>query len=207
MSTEQAIAFLLFAVVAAVTPGPSNTMITATGAAGGFWRGLPCVAGASVGMASLLFGSALGLGQIVLGHPLLIKALNIAGAAFLLWLAWKIATAVPASASSPPDGPVARTGTRIVGFLEATAFQWVNPKGWLVAVSAVGAYLNADAVSPLLQATLFGALFFLAAFPSGLAWLALGSFVSRLVASDRHARAFNIAMGLALAGSVAMMFI
>lgn len=195
MTSEQAIAFLLFALVAAITPGPSNTMIIATGAASGFWRGLPCVLGAALGMASLLFASALGLGQIVTAHPLLLKALNVAGAAFLLWLAWKIANA----------GAAGGAGGLPAGFVEAAAFQWMNPKGWLVAVSAAGAYLKAGAASPLAEAVEFGALFFLAAFPSGLVWLGMGALLGRILGDDRRARIFNIAMGLALAASVALM--
>lgn len=197
MSSEQAVAFLLFALVAAITPGPSNTMIIASGAAAGFWRSLPCAFGASIGMASLLFCSALGLGQVVTAYPLLLKALNIAGAAFLLWLAWKIATA----------GAVGATGGRAAGFLEAAAFQWMNPKGWLVAVAAAGAYLKVDGASPVIQAAEFGGLFFIAALPSGLVWLGMGALLGRILANQRRARIFNIAMGLALAASVAMMLL
>src|SRR5262245_17544362 len=97
MTPEQSIAFLAFSVVAAVTPGPSNLMITTTGSAVGIVRGLPCVLGASLGMALLLLCAALGLGQLVLDQPMLLKAINWSGAAVLLWLAWRIATAGPAS--------------------------------------------------------------------------------------------------------------
>ena len=87
MTLEQTIAFLIFSLVAAITPGPSNVMITATGSAAGIARGLPCALGAAAGMASLLFTAALGLGQLFLGHPEILRAMNWCGAAFLLWLA------------------------------------------------------------------------------------------------------------------------
>jgi threonine/homoserine/homoserine lactone efflux protein len=197
MTLDQAAAFLVFALVAAITPGPSNTMIVATGSAVGIWRGLPCVLGSAVGMGTLLFCSALGLGQLVIGHPTILKALNWCGAAFLLWLAWKIASAGPASETG---------GAKPVGLIGATLFQWINPKGWLVAVGAAGTYLQAATDNPLAQATAFGALFFAAAFPSGLTWLLLGAAIRRWLRDDRSARIFNIVMGIALAASVVMIF-
>jgi threonine/homoserine/homoserine lactone efflux protein len=198
MTLDQSLAFLAFAVVAAITPGPSNVMITATGSTVGVVRGLPCAFGSAVGMGSLLFCAALGLGQLVLAHPILLKLMNWGGAAFLLWLAFKIATARPSS-----DAVAAKP----VGFLGAALFQWVNPKGWLVAVSAAGAYFQDSGNSPVLQAVAFGALFFLAAFPSGLVWLVLGSLVHRLLRNERAARIFNVVMGLLLAASVSMILL
>lgn len=197
MTFDQAAAFLVFAIVAAVTPGPSNTMIVATGSAWGLWRGLPCVLGSSVGMGLLLFASALGLGQLIVAQPVLLKALNWCGAGFLLWLSWKIATARRADATA---------AAKPVGFFGAAAFQWINPKGWLVAVSAAGTYLQAATGNAFLQALAFGVLFFAAALPSGLVWLVLGASLHTLLRDDRHARIFNIVMGLALALSVVMIF-
>src|SRR5262249_59135140 len=89
---ERAVAFLLFAVVAAVTPGPSNIMLTAAGAQAGVLRGLPCLLGVMTGMGLMMFLVPLGLGSVVLQNPLVLKALHWGGAAVLLWLAWKIAT-------------------------------------------------------------------------------------------------------------------
>ncbi len=195
MTIDQSIAFFAFSLVAAITPGPSNVMIAATGSVVGAWRGLPCVLGAAAGMGSLLFFGALGLGQLVIGHPLILRTMNWCGAAFLLWLAWKIATAGRAIESE---------AAKPVGFLGAALFQWVNPKGWLVAVSAAGTYLQGAPDNPVAQAVAFGVLFFAAAFPSGLVWLVLGALAQRLLRDDRTARIFNVAMGIALAASVAM---
>jgi threonine/homoserine/homoserine lactone efflux protein len=128
---------------------------------------------------------------------LLLKVLNWCGAAFLLWLSWKIATAGGASEA---------TDARPVGFMGAAAFQWINPKGWLVAVSAAGTYLQAATGNALLQAAAFGALFFAAALPSGIVWLVLGASIRTLLRDERHARIFNIVMGLALALSVVTIF-
>lgn len=195
MTLEQSIPFLIFSLVAAITPGPSNVMITATGSAVGIVRGLPCALGAAAGMASLLFTAALGLGQLILGHPEILRAMNWFGAVFLLWLSWKIASAGRAGelrAAKP------------VGFVGAAFFQWVNPKGWLVAVGAASTYLQSGTSNQLLQALVLAALFFTVAFPSGLVWLVLGASMQGLLRDERHARAFNIAMALALAASVVM---
>jgi threonine/homoserine/homoserine lactone efflux protein len=194
MTLEQAIAFLLFAVVAAVTPGPSNVMLTAAGG-GGVVRGLPCLFGVTAGMALMMFVVPLGLGSLVLGHPLALAALRWCGAAFLLWLAWKIATAPGAEAAAE---------RRPVGFAGAAIFQWVNPKSWLVTVSAAGTYLHAQSGSAVVQSALLGGLFFVAALPACFLWLAFGAAAQRFLRGRRPRRAFNVALGVLLALSVAL---
>ena len=195
MTTEQAVAFLLFAVVAAVTPGPSNVMLTAAGANAGVVRGLPCLVGVVVGMGLMMFLVPLGLGSLVLAHPLALRLLNWGGAAFLLWLAWKIATSASLDADAAGDP---------VGLVGAALFQWVNPKSWLVAASAAGTFLHADAGSPLGQAATLGGLFALAVVPSGFVWLAFGATVHHVLGTRRRLRAFNVTMGVLLALSIAL---
>jgi threonine/homoserine/homoserine lactone efflux protein len=195
MTTEQAVAFLLFAIVAAVTPGPSNVMLTAAGANAGVLRGLPCLLGVTTGMGLMMFLVPLGLGSLVLEHPLAVKALNWGGAAVLLWLSWKIATST-SLASTPSGDPI--------GYLGAAVFQWVNPKSWLVTASAAGTFLHAGAGSPAAQSAFLGGLFVLAALPSCFLWLAFGATVQRVLRSPRRLRAFNIAMGVLLALSIAL---
>lgn len=197
MTFDVALAFLSFAFVAAVTPGPSNVMISATGASVGFARGLPCAVGTSLGMGFLLFCAGLGLGQLVTAWPALLRVMNWGGAAFLLWLAWKIGTA-----GSPSTG----TNDEPVGFFEAALFQWANPKAWLVAVSAAGTYLQGGD-QRLDQALALGTLFVAASLPSCLLWLAAGASLQRLLRGERAARRFNAAMGLLLAASVGLLFI
>jgi threonine/homoserine/homoserine lactone efflux protein len=195
MSTEQTAAFVLFAVVAAVTPGPSNVMLTAAGANGGVVRGLPCLVGVTAGMGLMMFVVPLGLGSLILRNPLVLKALNWAGAALLLWLSWKIATS--RRMDSLPE-------SRPVGFIGAAVFQWVNPKSWLVTASAAGAFLHTGAGSPVLQSALLGGLFALVALPSCFVWLAFGATAQRLLQTPRRLRAFNITMGILLALSIGL---
>jgi threonine/homoserine/homoserine lactone efflux protein len=160
-------------------------------------RGLPCLVGVTAGMGLMMFVVPLGLGSLILTNPLVIKALNWAGAAFLLWLSWKIATS--RRMDSLPD-------SRPVGFIGAAVFQWVNPKSWLVTASAAGAFLHAGAGSPVLQSALLGGLFFLVALPSCFVWLAFGATAQRLLQTPRRLRAFNITMGILLALSIGLIF-
>ncbi|MFN3398959.1 MAG: LysE family translocator [Ferrovibrio sp.] len=196
MTLEQAAAFFVFALVAAITPGPSNVLLTATGMQVGFLRGLPCLFGIGAGMGSMMFLAAYGFGALVLQHPQAMQILRWLGAAFLLWLAWKIASA-PVS-----DGKA--EAPRPTGFVGAALLQWVNPKAWLVAAGAVATYLPGEAESAPLRAAVFTLVFVSAALPSGLLWLAFGAVAQRLLRDPRRQRGFNIAMGLALAASVAM---
>jgi threonine/homoserine/homoserine lactone efflux protein len=198
MTPEQAVAFLIFAVVAAGTPGPSNLLLTATGASVGVLRGFPALLGVSVGMGAMMFAVAFGLGSVVVASPTVLRALNWIGAVFLLWLAWKIATA---------EGGETAAGPRPVGFTGAAAFQWVNPKSWLVCASAAGTYLHAGSASASVQASALGGLFVLASLPCCFVWLAFGAGAQRLLRTRRARRAFNMIMGLLLAGSVVMILL
>jgi threonine/homoserine/homoserine lactone efflux protein len=194
MTSEQAMAFVAFAVAAAGTPGPSNVLLTATGAQVGMLRGLPCLLGVGLGMAIMMFIVAFGLGSVILGNPMILKVVQWSGAAVLCWLAWKVATA-QRGATAGADG-------RAVGFLGAAAFQWVNPKSWLVCASAAATFLDTRAGHPLAQSTALGGLFFLAVLPSCWPWLAFGAVLQHRLRSERAFRIFNGAMGLLLAGSV-----
>lgn len=192
MTAEQAVGFLLFSVAAAGTPGPSNVLLTATGAHVGVVRGLPCLLGVAFGMAVMIFTVAFGLGSVILNHPDALEGVRWIGAIVLCWPAWKIATA--------RHGVGART--RPVGLVGAAVFQWVNPKSWLVSASAAATFLHASAGGPLAQSATLAILFFVAAIPSCLPWLAFGAFLQRVLRSERAFRAFNVAMGLLLAASV-----
>ncbi|CDM57952.1 MULTISPECIES: LysE family translocator [Rhizobium] len=197
MDTAQALAFALFAFVAAVTPGPSNAMILSTGAAVGAWRGITCPIGASLGMGVMIVLSAFGVGEIVAAAPKVVIAMKMAGSLFLVWLAWQIVNAGTFEA----DGQ-----GRATGFLQAFLFQWLNPKGWLVALSAGSTYLVPVQYNQISGALWMGTLFAAAAFPAGMLWLAMGALMASLLRGERSARRFNIVMALALAASVVLVW-
>lgn len=193
MTFAHAIAFVLFAVVAAITPGPSNLILTSTGAAVGVRRGLPALVGQVVGMGVMMFLVAFGLGSFVVDNRLIIQGLRWCGIAFLLWLAWKIATA--------GHGGTTGGGVRM-GFWGMAAFQWVNPKSWLVCAAAVGTYFQATGGNALGQSVALALLFIGAALPSCFVWLAAGASMQRRLRSERAARIVNLTMGALLVGSI-----
>jgi threonine/homoserine/homoserine lactone efflux protein len=192
MTPEQAVAFFVFSIAAAGTPGPSNALLTATGANVGVLRGLPALLGVAAGMGLMMFVVAFGLGTVILDNPIVLTGVKWCGAAFLCWLAWKIATAGRASAA----------GGKPIGFVGAAAFQWINPKSWLICASAAATFLDRGAGSALGQSAAFGLTFVLAALPSCFPWLAFGAVVQRFLRSERALRVFNVAMGALLAASV-----
>lgn len=187
----QVIAFVTFSAVVAGTPGPSNALLTAVGARVGVRHGLPSLLGQVTGMGAMLFAITLGLGKVLLAHPLVLEVLKWGGAAMLCWMAWKIATA--AHAEGAANAPA--------GFLGMAAFQWMNPKGWLISVAAIATFLDRRAGDALAQAAIFASLFMLAALPSCLPWLAFGAAFQRFLRSPRAWRIFTAAMAALLAAS------
>jgi threonine/homoserine/homoserine lactone efflux protein len=187
----QVIAFVTFSAVVAGTPGPSNALLTAVGARVGIRQGLASLLGQVAGMGAMLFAITLGLGNMLLAHPLALQVLKWGGAAMLCWMAWRIATAGHAEAAT--NAPA--------GFLSMAAFQWVNPKGWLIGIAAIATFLDRRAGGAWAQAVIFAILFTLVALPSCLPWLAFGGALQRFLRTPRARRALNGAMAALLAAS------
>ena len=198
MNAQQIVAFVVFAIVAAITPGPSNVILTSTGATVGVIRGLPSLAGVAIGMGVMMFLVVFGLGSLLLQNEVIVQILKWCGAAFLLWLSWKIATAGRSEAT---------TDKAQIGFWQLAAFQWVNPKSWLVCTSAAATYLQGQSGSALQQSLTLGVVFILAALPSCGVWLAFGAAIQRWLRTDRSLRLFNITMGVLLAGSILLIIL
>ena len=189
------IAFVTFSAVVAGTPGPSNALLTAVGARAGVRRGLASLLGQATGMGAMLFAITLGLGNVLLSHPAALQVLKWGGAAMLCWMAWRIATA----------GQSEGTANAPAGFLGMAAFQWVNPKGWLIGVAAVATFLDRRAAGALAQAAIFAILFTLVALPSCLPWLAFGAALQRFLRTPRARRVLNSAMAALLAASTILL--
>jgi len=189
------IAFVTFSAVVAATPGPSNLLLAAAGARVGIRRGLASALGQVTGMGAMLLAISLGLGGVLLAHPLALQVLRWGGAAMLGWMAWRIAVA----------GHAGQATKAPAGFLGMAAFQWVNPKGWLVGVAASAAFLDPRAGSALAQAAIFATVFTLVAIPSCLPWLAFGAALQRLVRRQRAQRVVNGAMAALLAASTILL--
>ncbi len=181
-----------FSVVMYITPGPNNVMVAASAANHGVRATVPHMFGIAAGFSVMLTLVCAGLGATLVNWPLLLPVFRWVGAAWLAVIAWKIATA-------PPPGEGGRG--RVLSFLGAAAFQWINPKAWLIAAGAAGEYLSPN--HPLLaQLARIFVVFLLVGMPCLLVWAGLGSGAGRLLHSPARLRAFNIAMALLLVGSL-----
>jgi threonine/homoserine/homoserine lactone efflux protein len=198
MSRDQIIAFVIFAAVAAGTPGPSNVMLTAVGASVGWLRGLPCLFGVAAGMGALIFVSALGLGSVLIAFPMAVPVMKAAGTLFLLYLAWKIGSS---------NGLPQASDNRAVGFWAAAGFQWINPKAWMAGIGAAAASLGVAHQSVVWDSLLLGATFAATAFIVCIPWLGFGSLIRRVLVDPSRRRIFNIVMGGLLAASAVMFWV
>jgi len=190
MTPETLIALAGFALAGVWTPGPNNVMLAASGATFGWRATLPHAMGVALGFPMMLFLVGLGLGELFRSQPLFRTGLAWAGCAVMLWLAWRIATA-------GPPGDARRS--RPLSFVEATGFQWINPKAWVMAIGVSATY--ASGAAPLMEAAIAAAVFALAGLTSANGWAAFGAALGRLLGTGRRLRAFNAAMGLMLAAS------
>lgn len=198
MQAQEALAFLLFALVASGTPGPSNVLVMAAGARAGLLGGLRCLGGVVAGMALLMGVAVLGLGSLLQAWPAAMLVLKAAGSLMLLWLAWQVAGAPP-----PRDADDAG----IVGFWKAFVFQWVNPKSWVVGASAAATFAAAAAQAPLLRASVIAGLFAAAATVGCGIWMASGALLRHWLQIPRRAKLFNRTMGVLLAVSVVLLWL
>ena len=195
MSQDTLLALVSFAFVMSFTPGPNNILLTTSGVNFGFVRSIPHILGVKFGFVALLAACGLGLGLLFATYPAAQTALKVAGALYMLWLAWKVANANSAAGTA--------AGPRPISFFQAAVFQWVNPKGIVAAVSAIALFVRPDTVLTdfLLLIFIFGLFTILAT----CTWTAFGAGLSTWLRDPRHARVFNVAMALLLVASIVPM--
>lgn len=196
MPLETFLALVSFTFVTSFTPGPNNIMITASAANFGFARSVPHMLGVTVGFAVLLVAAGGGLGALLTAFPSIQTALKVMGAAYMLWLAWKVA-----NAGSGWDGET--TDAHPLTFLQAAAFQWVNPKGVIIALGAIALYVRPE--SAVTDFLVLLAVFALACLLAVATWACFGMALSRALRDRSRARIFNIAMALLLVASIVPM--
>lgn len=193
MSKQLIIAFIAFASAAAFTPGPNNVMLMTSGLNYGFQRSLHHLAGVTIGYSFLLAIVGLGLGAVFAAYPILQTILKYAGAVYLIYLAIVIAM------SRPPDAGTAAQGKPMT-FTGAALFQWINVKGWVIAVGSVSAY--ATIASYPWNMIILALIVCVITLGSSLTWLLFGTALQSLVRSPRAIRIFNVAMALLLIASL-----
>lgn len=179
-------AFVLFAFTMCATPGPNNAMLAAAGANFGFRRTVPHLAGIATGFSVMLVLVALGAGQALRAMPGAHEVLRWIGAFYLLFLAVQIARSDPAATEAARQG-------RPMTLLQAAAFQWVNPKAWIISMGAIATYTS-EAGDVVHQALRLGLVFFVVSWPATALWAGMGAGTARLLRSPRRLRLFNYTM-------------
>lgn len=193
MPLDTFLALLVYAFVTSVTPGPNNFMLLASGVNFGFTRTIPHMLGIGIGFLVLLLAVGFGLGAVLTAFPMLHNGLKVAGSAYLLYLAWKIA-------SSRSMGGKGAERAQPMRFLDAAAFQWVNPKAWVMAVTAMAVYSNAD--RPYVSVVLVSVAFAVVNLPSVSVWAGFGMALRGFLSDPTRLKWFNTAMGLLLAATL-----
>jgi len=191
MSYDILTALILFAFVSSISPGPNNLMLMASGANFGFRRSIPHMLGIPLGFILMVFLVGIGLVRVFDLYPVSHLVLKVAAATYMTWLAWKIAKAAP-----PKQG---QAGGNPMTFLQAAAFQWVNPKAWAMALTAITLYAPDRSIhSVALVAVIFGAV----NGPSVSTWTIMGQQMRRLLTNPTRLRMFNFAMATLLIASL-----
>lgn len=191
MLIEYASGLALFAFASSATPGPNNMMLLASGANFGVARSVPHMLGVGLGFLFLMALVGAGLAQVFDRVPMLYPTLQAVAVVYLLYLAWRIARAADTTRQAQPTAPLS--------FLQAAAFQWVNPKAWTMALTAVTVYAP-DTTWPTLGIVL--AIFGAVNLPCVTAWTALGQQIARVLHTRARLVLFNRGMALLLVASL-----
>jgi len=195
MDAQQLLAFSTFAVASAASPGPNNIMLMASGANVGFKRTIPHMLGIIFGFSFMIILVGLGLMGIFNQYPITHQVLQVLCLAYLGYLAFKIATSQPMSDNHSDYQPMS--------FLSAANFQWMNPKAWSMAVTAIGVY-NVSASWHGIALISFG--FALVNVPTVGVWTLAGQKLQKLLSQPTHAKWFNYSMaGLLLVSALMML--
>lgn len=189
MTIELLLSLMGFAFVSSITPGPNNMMLLASGANFGLRRTLPHLFGISLGHSFMIIILGLGLIQMFDLIPWLQPAMTVAAVIYMLFLAWKIANATPSTPNAPESAGKPFT------FLQAAGFQWVNPKGWFMAITALTAYTTSNS---MWQVVAVAVTFMLTNLPSVFFWAALGVQARRFLDTPGRLRTFNWTMAVLL---------
>ncbi len=192
MDPEFIIALTVFALVASITPGPNNLMLMSSGATFGFKRTIPHMLGIGLGFVFMLLLVGLGLIQLFDSYPITYQILKVFSVLYLVYLAFKIAT------SAAPE-TVTSTTAKPFTFLQAASFQWVNPKAWTMALTAISVYSPSHSFEAI---TFIALVFILVVFPCVSLWTILGQQLRKLLKSESHLRLFNFTMAALLLTSI-----
>jgi len=190
------LALVVFACVMAFTPGPNNVLLAASGVNFGFMRSMPHMLGVTIGFDVLLIAGAVGVGLLFSTFPALHTVLKVIGAAYMLWLAWKVANA-------HHTGGEGAAAAKPFTFTQAAAFQWINPKAIIATVGAIAIYVRPSHV--WIDFPIMVAVMTLATLGAVVTWTGFGVALRRFLRDPVRARIFNIAMAALLVASIVPM--
>ena len=192
MTYELLVALIVFAFASSITPGPNNMMLMASGANFGFQRTLPHMLGVAIGFTLMVFLVGIGLMQLFDVYPMSRDILRVFSVIYMVYLAYKISTA------APPEHQT-NTESKPFTFMQAVLFQWVNPKAWTMALTAISVYSPSRAIEAI---TVVALVFGMVNLPTISVWVALGQQLRRILTSTYRLRTFNITMAVLLLGSL-----
>lgn len=193
MSVDLWLAFAAFVLVTTVTPGPNNTLLMASALNAGIVRTLPFLAGIQIGFSAMLVLAAIGLGQLFDRLPALQTAMKLAGAVLLVRLAWKLAIA--------PAGRTAAGAARTLSLAEGALFQLLNPKAWIMCLTAITVFLPPEAGWTVLLPAVV--IWIAIGTPCNLLWIGGGQALSRIIRDPAAARRVNVALAALLVATIA----
>ena len=193
MPLEQLLALAILAFVGCFTPGPNNMIATVTGANHGFRAALPHVFGVPFGFSSLLIAGAAGVAALLLTYPVVAALLKWAGIAYLLFIAWQLAR------PHVTGKDLNRAGMKPLSFWQSAAFQYANPKAWMLAAATAGSFVTNHAT--FISIAIIVIVFSIAAMGSLITWAWLGAALRHWLSVDSRLRIFNLAMGVLLAAT------
>ncbi|PTA50664.1 LysE family translocator [Shewanella morhuae] len=190
---ELILAIALFAFSSGITPGPNNIMLMTSGVNFGVKRSIPHLMGISLGFPTMILAIGLGLSALFQTYPVIHQIIKVIGITYLLYLSWLIA-----NSSSKMEG---KTIAKPFSFIQAAAFQWINPKGWIMAVGAIATFTSVQQ-DLTAQVITIATVFLCIAFPCALVWLGFGVVLKRLLKNPRQQKIFNICMAVLLVASI-----
>lgn len=186
---ESIVSLTIFAAIAAFTPGPNNIMIMSSGLNHGVRRSLPHFLGICLGFPSMILAIGFGLGYLFSRYPVMHSAIQVIGLIYLFYLAWLIASSAPSKLNIKSAPPLT--------FMQAALFQWINPKAWIMATSALAAYTTVGQnIAP--QVLTVAVVFMLLALPSCGVWLVFGSALQKVLKNPSQQHYFNLTMSALL---------
>lgn len=184
-----------FTLASVLTPGPNNIMLLSSGLTFGYKQTIPHMIGISLGYPIMIIGVGMGVGAIFDMYPVTITLLKIVGISYLFWMAWHIANA---------KGQI-KTNTKNkikpFSFIQAASFQWLNPKGWIVAITSTVSFTT-NSKYAFYQVLVIALIFFFSSIIACNFWTLGGVYLKKLVKNELHVQIFNITMALLIVASV-----